>query len=95
MRIDWVEIVSHAHERPVCMYAGLIDKDHPRVGHTGWIIDDRCSRPDWHDEDPADTNSYPRYQVGVEEYLRLIQRERIRAKRSITSYVITASFLEG
>ena len=27
LRIEWVDVVSHAHSHPVCMYVGLADKD--------------------------------------------------------------------
>jgi 3-oxoacyl-[acyl-carrier-protein] synthase-3 len=27
LRVEWIELVSHAHERPVCMYSGIVDKD--------------------------------------------------------------------
>ncbi len=82
LRIDWVEIVSHAHERPVCMYAGLIDKDNPRVGHT-WLDFPTVAAADQTGmmRIRQDTRLLPEVvKLGVEEYLRLIRRERIRGE---------------
>jgi 3-oxoacyl-[acyl-carrier-protein] synthase III len=80
LRIDWMEIVSHAHERPVCMYAGLIDKEHPQVGHT-WLDYPTVAAADQTGmmKIRQDTKLLPEVvKLGVEEYLRLIRRERIR-----------------
>jgi 3-oxoacyl-[acyl-carrier-protein] synthase-3 len=80
LRIEWIEMVSHAHERPVCMYTGMLDKDRPRAGNT-WL-----DWPNIAQSDRAgmmkirqDTKLLPEIvKLGVEEYLRLIKVERIR-----------------
>jgi 3-oxoacyl-[acyl-carrier-protein] synthase III len=83
LRVDWVEVTSYAHERPVCMYAGLAHKDAPKAGDS-WL--------DWPtiaDADKAgvtrlrqDTRLLPDIvKLGVEEYVRLIRRERIRPEQ--------------
>ena len=36
LRVDWMHLVSHAHEHPVCMSAGLGDERAPRAGGT-WL----------------------------------------------------------
>ncbi len=36
LRVDWMHLVSHAHEHPVCMSAGLGDERPPRAGTT-WL----------------------------------------------------------
>jgi 3-oxoacyl-[acyl-carrier-protein] synthase-3 len=63
------------------MYAGLIDKDHPRVGHT-WLDYPTIAAADQTGMTRIrqDTRLLPEVvKFGVEEYLRLIRRERIRA----------------
>jgi 3-oxoacyl-[acyl-carrier-protein] synthase-3 len=80
LRIEWIELISHAHERPVCMYTGILDKDHPRAGNT-WL-----DFPTIADADRTgmlrirqDTKLVPEViKLGVEEYLRLVRNERIR-----------------
>lgn len=82
LRIEWIELVSHAHERPVCMYTGLVDKDDPRAGNS-WL-----DYPDIAQAERTgmmrirqDTRLLPEIiKLGVEEYLRLLQRERLRAE---------------
>lgn len=36
LRVDWMHLVSHAHNHPVCMSAGLLDDGGPRAGST-WL----------------------------------------------------------
>src|SRR6202011_2223413 len=36
LRVDWMHLVSHAHEHPVCMSAGLGEDREPRAGAT-WL----------------------------------------------------------
>jgi 3-oxoacyl-[acyl-carrier-protein] synthase III len=36
LRVDWMHLVSHAHDHPVCMSAGLDDIREPRAGAT-WL----------------------------------------------------------
>jgi 3-oxoacyl-[acyl-carrier-protein] synthase-3 len=36
LRVDWMHLVSHAHEHPVCMSAGLGEDREPRAGST-WL----------------------------------------------------------
>jgi 3-oxoacyl-[acyl-carrier-protein] synthase III len=36
LRVDWMHLVSHAHEHPVCMSAGLGENREPRAGAT-WL----------------------------------------------------------
>lgn len=80
LRIDWVELVSHAHERPVCMYTGIVDKDAPRAGNT-WLDQKTIA----HADDVGmmrvrqDTRLLPDIvKMGVEQYLRLVKQERLR-----------------
>lgn len=81
LRIEWIELVSHAHERPVCMYTGLVDKDHPRAGNS-WLDYPTIAQADRTGmmKVRQDTKLLPEIvKLGVEEYLRLLQRERLRA----------------
>lgn len=79
LRIDWIELKSYAHEYETCMYAGIAHKGSPRAGNT-WLDFATIS-----DADKAelmrirqDAELLPHIvKLGVEEYLRLIQRERI------------------
>lgn len=43
LRVDWMHLVSHAHDHPVCMSAGLGEDRVPRAGAT-WL--DRRAEPD-------------------------------------------------
>ncbi|MCI0723259.1 MAG: beta-ketoacyl-ACP synthase III, partial [Acidobacteria bacterium] len=79
LRIDWIELKSYANEYETCMYTGIAHKDSPRVGNT-WLDLATIS-----DADKAelmrirqDTGLLPQIvKLSVEEYLRLIKRERI------------------
>src|ERR1039457_6381356 len=42
LRVDWMHLVSHAHDHPVCMSAGLGENREPRAGAT-WL--DHCDPP--------------------------------------------------
>ena len=79
LRVDWMHLVSHAHERGVCMSAGLTAGPEPRAGAT-WL--DR--------RDPADASPFavpPLRQdmsalpalidLGVAEYGALVKAGRI------------------
>ncbi len=81
LRIEWVDLVSHAHERPVCMYTGLVDKDRPRAGNS-WLDYPTIAQADRTGmmKIRQDTRLLPEIvKLGVEEYLRLLQKERLRA----------------
>ncbi|MBA3562918.1 MAG: iron-containing redox enzyme family protein [Gammaproteobacteria bacterium] len=79
LRIDWIELQSHANEFETCMYTGIAHKDSPRAGNT-WL--DLATIAD---ADKAelmrirqDTQLLPQIvRLSVEEYLRLIKRQRI------------------
>jgi 3-oxoacyl-[acyl-carrier-protein] synthase-3 len=79
LRIEWIELKSYANEYETCMYTGVVEKSAPRAGNT-WL-----DFPTIADADRAellrirqDTELLPQIvKLGVEEYLRLIQRGRI------------------
>ena len=79
LRIEWIELKSYANEFETCMYAGMAHKETPRAGNT-WL-----DLPTITEADQAglmrirqDTGLLPQIvKLGVEEYLRLIKRERI------------------
>lgn len=80
LRIDWVELVSHANELPACMYAGAVDKDHPTAGQT-WLDFPTISMAEKEGllVVRQDTRVLPNIvKLGVEEWLRLVKRERVR-----------------
>ena len=80
LRVEWVEVVSYANERPVCMYAGIADKDHPKAGNT-WLDFPTVAAADRAGVTRLrqDTKLLPDIvKLGVEEYLRLVQKERLR-----------------
>ncbi len=52
LRVDWVRLVSHAHDHPVCMSAGLGEDGEPRAGAT-WL--DRRA--------PAGSGDEPEFEV--------------------------------
>jgi 3-oxoacyl-[acyl-carrier-protein] synthase-3 len=79
LRVDWMHLVSHAHEHPVCMSAGLTPGPEARAGAT-WL--DR--------RDPADDSPFeiPRLRqdmsalpalvdMGVAEFSALVRAGRI------------------
>ena len=83
LRIDWIELKSFANEFETCMYTGLAHKEAPRAGNT-WL-----DQPTIADADRAelmrirqDTELLPQIvRLGVEEYLRLIQRGLIAPEK--------------
>ena len=81
LRIEWVELISHAHEHPVCMYAGLVDKDAPRAGQT-WLDYPKVSDAEATGmlKIRQDTRLLPDVvKLGVEEYVRLLRQGRLRS----------------
>jgi len=79
LRIDWIELKSHASEYETCMYAGIAQKEAPRAGHT-WLDLATIAEADRAElmRIRQDTELLPHIvKLGVEEYLRLIKRERI------------------
>lgn len=81
LRVEWIELVSYANERPACMTTGIVDKDRPAAGNT-WLDFPTLA----HAERTGmtrlrqDTRLLPDVvKLGVEEYLRLLRRERLRA----------------
>ena len=80
LRVDWIDLVSHAHERPVCMYTGIVDKDVPRAGNT-WLDRATIAQADnvGMMRVRQDTRLLPDVvKLGVEHYLRLVKQERLR-----------------
>ncbi len=79
LRIDWIELKSFAHEYETCMYAGMAHKEAPRAGHT-WLDMATIAEADQAElmRIRQDTGLLPQIvKLGVEEYLRLIERGRI------------------
>lgn len=79
LRIEWIELKSFANEFETCMYTGLAHKGAPRAGNT-WL--DLATIADADQAEllriRQDTELLPQIvKLGVEEYLRLIRRERI------------------
>src|ERR1700735_4795862 len=79
LRVDWMHLVSHAHEHPVCMSAGLGGDREPRAGAT-WL--DRRDPPgDAGFEMPRlrqDMSALPALiDMGVAEYGALVRAGRI------------------
>jgi 3-oxoacyl-[acyl-carrier-protein] synthase-3 len=82
LRVEWIELVSHAHERPVCMYSGIVDKDKPQAGNT-WL--DYPTIGDAYRTGMMklrqDTRLLPEVvKLGVEEYLRLVRNARVHTE---------------
>jgi 3-oxoacyl-[acyl-carrier-protein] synthase III len=76
LRVDWMHLVSHAHEHPVCMSAGLGEDRAPRAGAT------------WLDRRPGGTVEVPRLRqdmsvlpdlvdLGIAEFCSLVRSGRI------------------
>jgi 3-oxoacyl-[acyl-carrier-protein] synthase III len=79
LRVDWMHLVSHAHDQPVCMSAGLGEDRESRAGAT-WL--DRRDPPhDGKPEVPAlrqDMSALPALvDLGVREFSALVQAGRI------------------
>ena len=79
LRVDWVHLVSHAHENPVCMRAGSADGGEPTVGGT-WL-----DRPTAADAEAAglirlrqDVRLLPRlFPAGLTEFAALVERGQL------------------
>jgi 3-oxoacyl-[acyl-carrier-protein] synthase III len=80
LRVDWIQSTSHANELPACMYAGVLDKDHPVAGDT-WLDFPTVAMAE---QEGAllvrqDTRILPNIvRLGVEEWLRLVRRELVK-----------------
>jgi 3-oxoacyl-[acyl-carrier-protein] synthase-3 len=79
LRVDWMHLVSHAHDHPVCMSAGLDEDREPRAGAT-WL-DLRDPQPDAGQQIPRlrqDMSALPALiDVGVAEFTKLVRAGRI------------------
>jgi 3-oxoacyl-[acyl-carrier-protein] synthase-3 len=79
LRVDWMHLVSHAHDHPVCMSAGLGEDREPRAGAT-WL-DRRDAPHDGKPEVPAlrqDMSALPALiELGVREFSALVRAGRI------------------
>jgi 3-oxoacyl-[acyl-carrier-protein] synthase-3 len=83
LRIDWIELKSYANEYDTCMYAGIAHKESPRAGNT-WLDLATISEADRAGlmRIRQDTELLPQIvKLSVEEYVRLIKRERIVPER--------------
>ena len=79
LRIEWIDLVSHAHDNPVCMYTGIADKDAPTAGNT-WLDQPTIAHADQTGmmKVRQDTRLLPRIvRLGVEEYLRHLRAGRL------------------
>ena len=76
LRVDWMRLVSHAHEHPVCMSAGLDEDRESRAGAT------------WLDQHPGRVVEVPRLRqdmsvlpglidLGITEFCSLVRAGRI------------------
>jgi 3-oxoacyl-[acyl-carrier-protein] synthase-3 len=76
LRVDWMHLVSHAHEHPVCMSAGLDEDRTPRAGAT-WL-DRRPGRPVEVPRLRQDMSVLPDLiDVGIAEFCSLVRAGRI------------------
>jgi 3-oxoacyl-[acyl-carrier-protein] synthase-3 len=79
LRVDWMHLVSHAHDHPVCMSAGLGEDRESRAGAT-WL-DRRDPPQDGRPEVPAlrqDMSALPELiDLGVREFSALVKAGRI------------------
>jgi 3-oxoacyl-[acyl-carrier-protein] synthase-3 len=79
LRVDWMHLVSHAHDHPVCMSAGLDEDREPRAGAT-WL-DRRDPQPGAGQQIPRlrqDMSALPALiEVGVAEFTKLVGAGRI------------------
>ncbi|MBM4282478.1 MAG: 3-oxoacyl-ACP synthase [Deltaproteobacteria bacterium] len=79
LRIEWIDLVSHAHANPTCMYTGLADKDEPKAGRS-WLDQPTIAAADKTGmmKVRQDTRLLPRIvRLGVEEYLRHLRDGRL------------------
>jgi 3-oxoacyl-[acyl-carrier-protein] synthase-3 len=80
LRVDWVELTSHANELPTCMWVGLADKNEPAAGNS-WLDYTTIAMADHEGimKLRQDTRLLPNIvRLGVEEWVRLVKRERVR-----------------
>jgi 3-oxoacyl-[acyl-carrier-protein] synthase III len=79
LRVDWMHLVSHAHDHPVCMSAGLGENREPRAGAT-WL-DRRAPQHGGKPEVPVlrqDMSALPALiDLGVSEFSALVKAGRI------------------
>jgi 3-oxoacyl-[acyl-carrier-protein] synthase-3 len=83
LRIEWIDVVSHAHANPTCMYTGIAGKDAPTAGKS-WL-----DQPTIADADKTgmmkvrqDTRLLPRIvRLGVEEYVRHLRAGRLHVEQ--------------
>ena len=79
LRIEWIDVVSHAHANPTCMYTGIADKDEPVAGKS-WLDQPTIAAADQTGmmKVRQDTRLLPRIvRLGVEEYLRHLRDGRL------------------
>jgi len=79
LRIEWIDVVSHAHANPTCMYTGIADKDAPQAGKS-WLDQPTIAHADKTGmmKVRQDTRLLPRIvRLGVEEYLRHLRDGRL------------------
>lgn len=94
LRVDWIELVSHAHEHPVCMHVGAKNKDAPGPGDT-WLDYPSIARADRAGlmKVRQDTRILPEIvKLGVEEYLRLLRSERLQPPDHVLCHYSSAFF---
>jgi 3-oxoacyl-[acyl-carrier-protein] synthase-3 len=83
LRVDWVELTSHAGELPTCMYVGLANKDEPEPGNS-WLDYPTIAMADHEGlmKLRQDTRLLPNIvRLGVEEWCRLVKRERVHPEQ--------------
>jgi 3-oxoacyl-[acyl-carrier-protein] synthase-3 len=83
LRIEWIDVVSHAHANPTCMYTGIADKDEPTAGKS-WLDQPTIARADQTGmmKVRQDTRLLPRIvRIGVEEYLRHLRDGRLDVRQ--------------
>jgi 3-oxoacyl-[acyl-carrier-protein] synthase-3 len=77
LRVDWMHLVSHAHEHAVCMGAGLTPGTAPRAGTTWQDQQDKQGQPDG-PRLRQDMSALPALiDLGVAEYTALVEAGRI------------------
>jgi 3-oxoacyl-[acyl-carrier-protein] synthase-3 len=83
LRIEWIDVVSHAHDNATCMYTGIADKDAPRAGNS-WLDQPTIAAADQTGmmKIRQDTRLLPRIvRLGVEEYLRHLRDGRLNVQQ--------------
>src|SRR5579859_3283098 len=77
LRVDWMHLVSHAHDHPVCMSAGLGEDREPRAGAT-WLDLRDAQDPFEVPRLRQDMSALPGLiDAGVAEFTALVQAGRI------------------